>query len=225
MSGGSLDRTLAILAFLAAAIVVCLIVAAAATGFSQELFQVGPAPKEVARQLTGQPLHAIGLRLSLGFDNLFVIVYCAFFAVLAARFSGLLNPTAIAVGVGALLLTGLLDAIENQHIQVMLQALQSGTSPTADELRLQMIGSNLKFHASYLGVFLLAFGFYRLGGLARVIAWLTWFGYVPLGMISFAVPVEVATPFALLRTAFFILLFALAGVYFWRRKEAPGEAA
>ena len=77
MNDRSLDRTLAILALLAAAIVVCLIVAAAATGFSQELFQIAPAPKEVARQLIGQPRHVLGLRLSLGFDNLFLVVYCA----------------------------------------------------------------------------------------------------------------------------------------------------
>jgi hypothetical protein len=44
-------------------------------------------------------------------------------------------------------------------------------------------------------------------------------------MISFAVPVDVATPLALARVVFFVLLFALAGVYFWRRKDVPAEAA
>lgn len=225
MNNPGLDRVLAILALLAAAIVLCMVAAALATGFSQELFQVAPSPEEVARLLTDQPRHSLGLRLNLGLDNLFIVAYCAFFAMLAARFSGLLNPVAIGVGFGGLLLTGLLDAIENHHILVMLHAFQHGTPPSADELRLQMIGSNLKFHASYVGSFVLAFGFYRLGGLARVVAWLVWFGYLPFGMISFAVPTELATPFAVVRTAFFVLVFALAGIHFWRSKEAPAQAA
>jgi hypothetical protein len=46
-----------------------------------------------------------------------------------------------------------------------------------------------------------------------------WFGYVPLGMITFVVPVELITPFALARTVYFVLVFALGGVYFLRDKE------
>jgi hypothetical protein len=52
-----------------------------------------------------------------------------------------------------------------------------------------------------------------------------WFGYVPLGMITFVVPVEAVVPFALARTVFFVLVFALGGVYFLRDKETPAAAA
>jgi hypothetical protein len=61
--------------------------------------------------------------------------------------------------------------------------------------------------------------------LGRVIAFLLWFGYVPLGMITFVVPVEAVVPFALARTVFFVLVFALGGVYFLRDKETPAAAA
>ena len=94
-----------------------------------------------------------------------------------------------------------------------------------EELQWQMVVSNLKFHASYVGAFLFAFGFYRLGGLGRVIAFLFWFGYVPLGMITFVVPVEIVVPFALARTVFFVLVFALGGIYFLRDKEMPVPVA
>ena len=108
---------------------------------------------------------------------------------------------------------------------MMLHAFVHGAPISADELQWQMVASNLKFHASYVGVFLFAFGFYRLGGLGRVIAWLLWFGYVPLGMITFVVPVEIVAPFALARTALFVLGFALGGIYFLRDKETPAPVA
>jgi len=221
-----LNRTLAALAFLAAAIVLIMVAAILATGFfSQEFFELAPSPAFVADQLRDQPLHALGLRINLGLDNFFIVVYSAFFVLLAVRLRGLLSPVTIAVALAALLLTALLDAIENHHILLMLHDFQHGAPVTAEELQWQMLVSNLKFHASYVGAFLFAFGFYRLGGLGRVIAALIWFGYVPLGMIIFVVPVEIIVPFALARTAFFVLVFALGGIYFLRDKEMPAAAA
>jgi hypothetical protein len=48
---------------------------------------------------------------------------------------------------------------------------------------------------------------------------------VPLGMITFVVPVEIVAPFALARTAFFVLGFALGGIYFLPDKETPAPVA
>jgi len=223
----ALNRTLAALAFLASAIVLCMVAGILATGFSQELFELAPSPALVADQLRDQPVHALGLRINLGLDNLFIVVYSAFFVLLAVRLHALLSPVTITVALASLLLTSLLDAVENHHILLMLHDFQHGAAISAEELQWQMVVSNLKFHASYVGAFLFAFGFYRLGGLARVIAWLLWFGYVPLGMITFVVPVEIVVPFALARTIFFVLVFALGGIYFLRDKEtlAPVAAA
>ncbi len=220
----ALNRTLAALAFLAAAIVLVMVVAIVATGgFSQEFFELGPSPALVADQLRA-PGHALGLRINLGLDNLFLVVYAAFFVFLAVRLRTLLSPAVIAVALAALLITALLDAIENHHILLMLHDFQHGAPISADELEWQMVVSNVKFHASYVAAFLFAFGLYRLGGLARIIAILLWFGYVPLGMITFVVPVENVVPFALARTVFFVLAFALSGLYFLRAKETGKEA-
>jgi hypothetical protein len=222
MTAAGLNRGLAILAFVASAIVVCMVAGAVATGFSQEFFELMPSFAAVTGQLADQPAHSLGLRLNLGLDNLFIVVYCAFFVFLAARLRDLLNSVAIGVALGAILLTGLLDAIENHHILSVLEAFQNATPISSEEMRLQFVESNLKFHGSYVSAFLFAFGFYRLGGLGRAIAFLLWFGYVPLGMITFAVPTDVTVPFALTRTAFFVLAFALAGILFWRNRDAPG---
>jgi len=80
MYDARLNRTLAILAYLASAIVFCMVAGVLATGFSQEFFQLAPSPAAVAAQLSDQPAHSLGLRLNLGLDNLFITVYCAFFA-------------------------------------------------------------------------------------------------------------------------------------------------
>jgi hypothetical protein len=201
-----------------------MVVAIFATGFSQEFFQLSPPLDAVSAALAGQPFHSFGLRLNLGLDNLFIVVYSAFFVLLAARFRDVMNYWTICVGLAALLLTGLLDAIENHHIIVMLDMFQRGSALSSDELKFQMVESNLKFHASYLGSFLFAFGFYRQPGLGRVIAWLLWLGYVPLGIIALAVPVEAVVPFALARTCFFVLAFALSGVHFLRDKDELAHA-
>jgi len=121
-----------------------------------------------------------------------------------------------------MLLTGLLDVVENHHILAVLHAFQNDAPISSEEMQLQFVASNLKFHGTYVGSLLFAFGIYRLGGLGRVIAFLLWFGYVPLGMITFAVPTAMAGPFALTRTAFFVLAFALLGVLFSRNTEASG---
>ena len=221
----ALNRTLAALAFLTSAIVVCIVAGILATGFSQEFFELGPSPAQVSDALRDQPAHALGLRLNLGLDNLFIVAYSAFFVLLAVRFRNVLSPVTIAVALAALLLTSLLDAFENHHILMILHAFQHGAPISAYALQWQMVLSNLKFHASYVGVFLFAFGFYRLGGLGSIIAWLLWLGFVPLGMITFVVPVDIVAPFTLARTAFFVLGFALAGLYFLRDKDSPAPGA
>jgi hypothetical protein len=221
----ALNRTLAVLAFLASAIVVAMVAGIIATGFSQEFFELAPSPAQVATALGSEPAHALGLRLNLGLDNLFIIVYSAFFVLLAVRLRNVLSPVTITVALAALLLTSLLDAFENHHILMVLHAFEHGAPISADELQWQMVVSNLKFHASYIGTFLFAFGFLRLGGLGSVIAWLLWLGYVPLGMITFVVPVDMVAPFALARTAFFVLNFALAGFYFLRDRDTSAPIA
>src|SRR5215471_16683918 len=87
----ALNRILAALSFLAAAIVLVMVAAILATGFfSQEFFELAPSPAFVADQLR-DPAHTLGLRINLGLDNLFIVVYSAFFVFLAVRLRTLLS--------------------------------------------------------------------------------------------------------------------------------------
>ena len=98
----ALNRTLAALAFLASAVVLVMVAAIVVTGFSQELFELAPSPAQVADQLRDNPAHALGLRINLGLDNLFIVVYSAFFVLLAVRLRTLLSLVTIAVALAAL---------------------------------------------------------------------------------------------------------------------------
>ena len=214
-----LDRMLAVLAGLAALIVAGMVVGIVSTGMSQDFFQSArPIEAHIAR-LTASPLGATGLRINLGLDNLFIVVYGAFFVFLAVRLRALLDPWAGTVALAAILLTALLDAIENHHILMMLHSAERGMSLSTGESQIQMILSAVKFHSSYLATFLLAFGFLRLGGLGRAIAWALWL-YVPLGVVISALPIEIAGPWALGRTCFFVAAFVLSAVLFWRSARA-----
>ena len=214
-----LDRMLAALAGLAALIVAGMVVGIVSTGMSQDFFQSArPIEAHIAR-LTASPLGATGLRINLGLDNLFIVVYGAFFVFLAVRLRAVLDPWAGAVALAAILLTALLDAIENHHILMMLHSAERGLPLSTGESQTQMIVSAVKFHSSYLATFLLAFGFLRLGGLGRAIAWALWV-YVPLGVVISVLPIEIAGPWALGRTCFFVAAFVLSAVLFWRSARA-----
>lgn len=214
-----LDRMLSTLAGLAALIVAAMVVGIVSTGMSQDFFQSArPIETHVAR-LTASALGATGLRINLGLDNLFIVVYGAFFVFLAVRLRALLDPWAGAVALATILLTALLDAIENHHILMMLHAAERGLPLSTGESEIQMIVSAVKFHSSYLATFLFAFGFLRLGGLGRAIAWALWL-YVPLGVVISVLPIEIAGPWALGRTCFFVAAFVLSAALFWRSARA-----
>jgi hypothetical protein len=215
MTAPALDRTLAALAGLAALTVACMVAGILATGASQDFFQSARPVDAYAALLAQNARAGLGVRLNLGLDNLFIVLYGGFFVFLSARLRPVLDPWANAVALACLLLTALLDAVENHHIIEMLHSIQRGLALSAGDGQFQMVASQVKFHASYLGAFLFAFGLWRLGGLGRVIALALWI-YVPFGVVISVLPIEIAPPWALGRTCFFVAAFVLSAVLFWR---------
>jgi len=208
------DRTLGNLALLNALVVVALFASAILAGISQEPFQIARAADLNVARLLQNPT---GLRINVGLDNLFIVTYCTFFALLAVRLKPLLDPLHLGLAFGAILLTALLDAIENQHILVMLFSAEQNLPISVGETQVQMIASSVKFHANYVASALFAFGFYRLAGLGRPIALLLWLAYVPLGLAIFMVPAEFARPLIIARTLFFIAAFLMIATMFWQQ--------
>ena len=226
MNQKELDRALAVLAFLAAAIVIAMIAGILMTHIAQDFFQSARPVDEFSNKMADNPVSSFGLRLNLGLDNVFIVVYGAFFVFLAVRFREVMDRWVSGVALGAMLLTVFLDAVENQHILVMLHSMQHLLSLTSEESRIQMVASAVKFHSSYVGIFLFAFGYWKQGGLGRWIARIFWLGYLPLGLLILAMPVELTKPVALARVSFFVIAFLLSGILFMRSaKQIPIEGA
>src|ERR1700730_16605920 len=190
MKTGSLDRMLAIWATLAASTVACMVVAIIATEGSQDFFQTARSLEAYSTYLAA-PLVALGLRINLGLDNLFMIFYGAFFIVLSVRLRTMLDPRLLGTALAAMMLTVLLDCVENHHIMTMVHAIQNGLPLSATDGELQMIASQVKFHSSYLAVLLFSFGFLQFGRLGKTIAAVLWC-YIPFGVLISVTPVEQA---------------------------------
>jgi hypothetical protein len=221
MKTGSLDRMLAILATLAASTVACMVVAIIATKGSQDFFQTARSLEAYSTYLAA-PLVALGLRLNLGLDNLFMIFYGAFFIVLSVRLRETLDPRLAGTALAAMMLTVVLDSIENHHIMTMVHSIENGLPLSVTDGELQMIASQVKFHASYLAVLLFSFGFLQLGKLGRIIAIVLWC-YIPCGVLISVMPVEQAKALVLGRTIFFVFAFILSAILFFSlaKKAAP----
>jgi len=218
-----LERTLARLAVVAGLCALAMLGIALATGVSQEPLQVVQSPEHYAALLLARPLI---LRLIFAIDGMFLIVYGTYFALQAgwlvrerpARRAGVYLAT------GLLLVTAILDAIENLHIVTMLTALQHGTAPAMGEIAFQNVLSAMKFTSSYAGLFGLAFVLPRRTWLERALA-TSMFVYAPIGVLAHVAPHEWVKPLVLARLVFFVGgLFGYAKVFADRAAAArPAE--
>jgi hypothetical protein len=223
METRALDRALAILATLAALTVAAMVAGIITTKGSQDFFQTARALEAYSAYLA-TPLAPFGLRLNLGLDNLFMIFYGAFFVVLSVRLQTMLDPRLLGMALAAMMLTVLLDCVENHHIMTMVHAIQSGLPLSAADGEFQMIASQVKFHASYLAVLLFSFGFLQFGKLGKAIAMVLWC-YIPFGVLISVTPVEQAKALVLGRTIFFVFAFILSAVLFFSQARTPAQRA
>ena len=221
METRALDRVLAILATLAALTVAAMVAGIITTKGSQDFFQTARAVEAYSAYLA-TPLVPFGLRLNLGLDNLFMIFYGAFFVVLSVRLRTVLDPRLLGMALAAMMLTVLLDCVENHHIMTMVHSVQNGLPISVTDGQLQMIASQVKFHASYLAVLLFSFGFLQFGKLGKAIAMVLWC-YIPFGVLISVTPVEQAKALVLGRTIFFVFAFILSAVLFFSQAGTPAQ--
>jgi len=215
MDDRSEDRVLAILATLCAATVAAMVVAIVWTKSSQDFFQTARSVEAFTAHLAASPLNPLGLRINLGLDNLFLILYAAaFFVVLTARLRDMLDVRILTIALAAILMTTFLDALENHHIIKMEHAIESGLPISAADGQFQMVASQLKFHASYLSVLLYSLGFWQFGRLGRVIAVVLWC-YIPCGVLISVIPLDTARLLVLGRTIFFVFAFVMSAILFF----------
>ena len=220
----SAERLLAILATLCAATVAAMVVAIVSTKSSQDFFQTARSVEAFTAHLAASPLNPFGLRINLGLDNLFLVLYAAFFVVLTARLRDMLDSRILTVALAAILMTTFLDALENHHIVEMAHAIDTGLPISAADGQFQMVASQIKFHASYLSVLLYSFGFWQFGRLGRIIAVVLWC-YIPCGVLISVIPPDTARALVLGRTIFFVFAFVLSAILFFAAPRTQEHSA
>lgn len=168
-------RALAILSML---LLTAMVAITAATGVSQEQFEIVRPDYATAIASARGPLRAI-----IALDALFLITYAAFFVMLPRAF-GVAADGLVRLGVGALLAVAVLDMIEDHH----LLALARGALVDDGALRFQHVLSQVKFHLSYLGLALLALGLPRAQPSERALAFALGVPLPVLGAVLWGVP-------------------------------------
>ena len=156
------ERTTVMLGVAGGLIALTLFALALATAGSQGLFQINrPAADYAALLVQRAPF----LRADLGIDFIFIVVYSAFFLSLALVLKAWVADkpfranvaTVVHFAIGAILITGVLDAIENAHLLAMLSMAEQGQAIGQSEIAGQMVESQIKFMFSYFGLFVLSF--------------------------------------------------------------------
>ena len=203
----SLESLLRFAALAAGAMVAALLALFAIRGIGQDPLQFVHAPADYVALLLRDPA---GLRAVLGIDNAFIVFYTTMYVVLAQLLLRRGSSRALVIAAFApLFAVSLLDMIENFHFMTMLAAAEHGLGVSADEIRLQVTESLLKFHIGYLGLFLLGFALPRDRRAGRLLAWGSNL-QLPVGILIYVTPPSLSYPLVLVRTSYFVA--ALVGV-------------
>jgi hypothetical protein len=213
----SIEGILRASSVLACAVVLGMLGIFIGTGVGQDPLQFVHPSAEYGRLLLASPM---ALRACLALDNFFIVFYSTTFLALGALLlrAGSSRPFVL-LSIGLLGGVALLDMMENFHFMVMLAQAQQGLLPSSGEIALQAFESLLKFHVSYLGLFLLGFALPRRNRRERLLGNLSWFVQLPVGILIYVTPPAVAFPLVLIRFGYFLTALTLLSVIFGGRER------
>jgi hypothetical protein len=179
-----------------------------ATGVTQEAHEHFQLPEAYAISLIENPGV---LRAMFGMDIAFTILYTAFFAVFAMYLRERKQPALLVwLGLGALVLTGLLDLLEDQHILVLLSEAEKQVLPTTGAIAFQAVESACKFSVSFLGLVLLGLAIPRDSKLGWALCLFLTVGTLVSAVLGYAAPPESMAKMEAGRWAGFLAGFGLA---------------
>jgi hypothetical protein len=218
-----LPSLVSLLALAGALMVLAIFATFLLAGIGQDPLQfVHPPAQYQAILLRNPPV----LRLAIGLDNLFIVFYSSMFIAMA---SWLLSRTGsrilLAAAFGLLAISGLLDLLENMHFLTMLSAAVQGLGISQTEIEMQMWESLLKFHISYLGLFLVGFVLPGDTRLEKLLCLALRWVQLPVGLLIYLTPQEIAGPLVLVRFTFFLLALLALVLIFRGRRYGSDESA
>jgi hypothetical protein len=191
------------------------------TGIGQDPLQFVHAPQEyLAILLRNPPV----LQFSIGLDNLFIVLYSGMFLTVCISLWNVVESKALlAVSCALLGLAGMLDLIENMHFMTLIAAAKQGLDIGASQIELQVWESLLKFHVSYLGLFLMGFALPNKTWLENALCFALRWVQLPVGLLIYLVPREISVPLVMVRFTFFLLaLLAFAAIFRRNKSDLDG---
>ena len=207
------QRRLALLLAAGSAIALLAMVAVSiVTGATQEAHEHYQPPVDYAATLLAHPG---ALRLLMGLDVAFLVLYTGFFAVLAAYLRGRGQSTWLALG--ALVAVTLLDIIEDHHILGMLALAEHGRPIDDAAIVVQDTLSATKFSCSYLAFFLFGLAVPRTTRLGWVLAIFLTLGTLVTAVVGVGAPPSFREAFDSGRWIGFLGGFVLVAV--WLRRQ------
>jgi hypothetical protein len=210
-------------ALAAAALILVMILIFVATGIGQESLQVFKTPEMYAQTLLRDPTT---LRMVIGFDNAFILLYSTCFLLLGRHLvtvGG--NQTLEVAGAALLMLTATLDIAENLHFLTMISMAQASVPITVGEISLQVWESLIKFHVSYIGLFLLGLVIPADTMALRVLAFSLKYVQWPVGMLIYVGPELWTKPLVFARLSFFLAGMLIVAFTDWQKTGDSGAQA
>ena len=188
------------------------------TGIGQDPLQFVHSPQEYLGILLFNPPI---LQFAIGLDNLFIMLYSAMFLTLGISLWGVVESKALlATSCGLLGLAGVLDLCENMHFMTMISAAEQGLGIGPTQIELQVWESLLKFHVSYLGLFLMGFALPNKTNLETALCFALRWIQLPVGLLIYLVPREISVPLVMVRFTFFLLaLLAFAAIFLQNKSD------
>jgi hypothetical protein len=194
------------LAGCAGAVLIVMVVVSVATGATQEAHEHFARPEAYG---VGLLEHANALRAVFALDIAFVVLYTGFFAALSQYLVELGRPFA-RLALAAMLVTALLDIVEDHHIVALLDAAEQSVLPGAAAISFQVVESSTKFSVSYLALFLFGLAIPRTTKLGWALALFLTVGTLLDAIVGYSLPPSAMHSFDSGRWVGFLIGFALA---------------
>ena len=157
------------------------------------------------------------IKFLIFFDNFFVLVYTTAVVLLVWAFRAGRPGYLCVLAAGGIVLTALLDYVENFHFVIMFRALESAESLTAAQVMFQMHASLLKWHAAYLSLFMLSFVLPQDSLNERVVVWSLRLLVPAVGHAVAVASLDVVPILLAMRTTVFVIGFAMMALVAWGR--------
>jgi hypothetical protein len=211
-------KIISLLSLMAGLCIFSMFLIALFSGVSQEQFEVTNRVESYQKALLAAEFP---LRLTFTIDIVFICIFVTLFVFLTQylKTNDRVTNAVADVALGAMLICGFLDFHEDLHILTMLRNAALNLPIEQSEIALQMTFSMIKFCASYLSLFLLAFLLPNRTLSEKVLKYSLWFFQLPVGALVYTAPENLSLLFNLIRFLFMVSGFFLLAYNFSKNED------